>query len=51
MENHASNAKAAAEAALEILDQAWAYYTPQPLPVEAEHAAPQEELFHYHNAA
>lgn len=40
-----------AQAALQALNEAWAYYTPEPLPVEAEHVADQAEIFHYHNAA
>ena len=51
MERQAQNTKVSAEAALKILEEAWAYYTPQSLPAEAEHVADQEELFHYHNAA
>ncbi|GHG88688.1 MULTISPECIES: hypothetical protein [Pseudodonghicola] len=51
MERRTENTKVSAEAALHILEEAWAYYTPLPLPAEAEHVADQEELFHYHNAA
>ncbi|GGH38755.1 hypothetical protein SAMN05444007_11138 [Cribrihabitans marinus] len=39
--------KTAPAEALKLLDQAWAYYTPEPLPVAAE----TPELFQYANAA
>lgn len=39
-----------AQAALNALNEAWAYYTPQPKPVVAE-ADPVQEPFQYHNAA
>ena len=39
-----------ARAALQLLDEAWAYYTPEPLPVHAESDA-VSELFQYHAAA
>lgn len=39
--------KQAAEA-LKLLEQAWAYYQPEPLPSEATH---EPELFEYANAA
>lgn len=40
----------AAQAALKILEEAWAYFTPQPQPVKAA-ADDQTDLFQYHNAA
>jgi len=39
-----------ARAALRALDEAWAYYTPEPLPDHAE-ADPAQDLFQYHAAA
>ncbi|WP_165978928.1 hypothetical protein [Antarcticimicrobium luteum] len=39
-----------AQAALKTLEEAWAYFTPEALPVEAE-ADPAQELFQYHAAA
>lgn len=39
-----------ARAALRVLDEAWAYYTPEPLPLHAE-ADPVKDLFQYHAAA
>jgi len=39
-----------ARAALLVLDEAWAYYTPEPLPDHAE-ADAVSELFQYHTAA
>ncbi len=43
-------AEQAAQAALEALEQAWAYYTPEPLPAQPE-VDPAQELFQYHAAA
>jgi len=40
--------KLSAQEALEILDQAWAYYTPEPKPQPAQE---QPDLFQYANAA
>ena len=51
MERHEQNAQAAAKAALKVLEEAWAYYTPEPLPVKPAPMAEQEEIFQYHNAA
>lgn len=39
-----------ARAALAALEQAWAYYTPQPLPARPD-PDPAQELFQYHDAA
>lgn len=39
-----------ARAALQVLDEAWAYYTPEPLPNHAETDS-MNELFQYHAAA
>lgn len=39
-----------ARAALQALEDAWAYFTPTPKPAVAE-AAPEQEPFQYHNAA
>ncbi|WP_169794860.1 hypothetical protein [Ruegeria profundi] len=46
MEKQTSKTKAAE--ALELLEQAWAYYTPEPAPVSG---AREPELFEYANAA
>lgn len=43
------NEKAAAEA-LRILEEAWSYYQPEPLPASTLNED-QPELFQYHNAA
>ncbi len=39
-----------ARAALQVLEEAWAYYTPEPLPAHAESDV-VSELFQYHAAA
>lgn len=51
MERHAPNSQAAAEAALKILEEAWAYYTPERAPEQPAKLTEQEEIFQYHNAA
>lgn len=45
---HDQNSKTNAAEALELLDQAWAYYTPEPAPVTD---VLEPELFEYANAA
>jgi len=40
----------AAQTALKTLDEAWAYFTPQPLPLRPEPDLAQD-LFQYHAAA
>ncbi|TDE39623.1 hypothetical protein [Antarcticimicrobium sediminis] len=43
---------AAAQAALQVLNEAWAYYTPEPQPQYRDDAADLvQELFQYHSAA
>ncbi|WP_170551604.1 hypothetical protein [Ruegeria atlantica] len=42
------NSKTNAAEALELLEQAWAYYTPEPASVTEVH---EPELFEYANAA
>ncbi|NVO56537.1 hypothetical protein HW561_12135 [Rhodobacteraceae bacterium B1Z28] len=48
MNTNTSNQKTGAEEALELLEQAWAYYTPEPLEPVTER---EPELFEYANAA
>ncbi|CUK00989.1 hypothetical protein RUE5091_02198 [Ruegeria denitrificans] len=42
------NSKTNAAEALELLEQAWAYYTPEPAPLADAH---EPELFEYASAA
>ena len=50
MENTVKLPEPKAKEALKLLEQAWAYYTPQPKPVpQSEQQHP--ELFQYANAA
>ncbi len=46
MSKDTSERKTDAQDALELLEQAWAYYTPEPVKVDKE-----PELFEYANAA
>ncbi|WP_170789733.1 hypothetical protein [Ruegeria lacuscaerulensis] len=48
MEKNPSEKQAAAAKALELLDQAWAYYMPEPNSTQEQH---EPELFEYANAA
>ncbi len=42
----------AAQAALQVLNEAWAYYTPEPQPQHRDDSADLvQELFQYHSAA
>ncbi|WP_170414998.1 hypothetical protein [Ruegeria atlantica] len=48
MQNQLLQSKTSAVEALELLDQAWAYYSPKPAKVDAKR---EPELFEYANAA
>ncbi|UWQ93488.1 hypothetical protein QEZ52_05295 [Aliisedimentitalea scapharcae] len=43
--------KTTAQQALKLLEQAWAYYTPMPIPVPQTEQPEQADLFQYANAA
>ncbi len=48
MSTQANTSKTDAKEALTLLDQAWAYYTPEPVGAEDQR---EPELFEYANAA
>lgn len=48
MQNQRQQSKTSAVEALELLNQAWTYYTPEPVEVEKKD---EPELFEYANAA
>ena len=49
MTQDTANTKTQADEALAILEEAWSYYTPEPMPVSDAQNEP--ELFDYANAA
>ncbi len=48
MQKESQNSKLSAKDALALLEQAWAYYAPEPAPVDTQH---EPDLFEYANAA
>lgn len=50
MENVSRIKDKAAQEALELLDQAWSYYSPEPQP-KSQVEAPKPALFQYYDAA
>ena len=47
----ATTSKTTPDEALKLLEQAWAYYMPEPKPVPRADEREQPELFQYANAA